>query len=306
MHGTIVVTGGTGFIGRNVLPKLVQAGLAVHAFSSRADASKKAGCDGVNWHRVNLHVRDSVDAALAEIRPTHLLHLAWYAEPGKFWTAPENLDWLAASLALLRAFARHGGRRVVMAGTCAEYEWPSDICREDETPRRPSTLYGVAKDALWRTAESFARQEGLSAAWGRIFFLYGPGEHPARLVSSVISSLLRGEPALCSSGEQRRDFLHVDDVASAFAAMVRSDVGGAVNIASGEAVPIKDVIAKIAARIGREDLVRLGARAAPPGDPPVIAASVERLHRDIGWSPRFDLDRGLDQTIGWWRSELGV
>ncbi len=70
------------------------------------------------------------EAVLSRVQPTHLLHFAWYTVPGRYWTAPDNLRWTEASLRLLRAFEAHGGRRVVMAGTCAEYDWRYGYCSE--------------------------------------------------------------------------------------------------------------------------------------------------------------------------------
>lgn len=296
----VLLTGAGGFIGRHCLPVLRNAGFEIHALSR---AGHETGCE-VQWHAVNLFEDGAAQRLLAEVRPTHLLHLAWYAEPGLYWAAPENFQWVRASLALLHAFARHGGERVVMAGTCAEYDWRYGWCSEEVTPLAPATVYGTCKHSLQSMLAAYSRQYELSSAWGRIFFLYGPYEHPSRLVPSVICSLLRGEPALCSSGEQVRDFLHVADVASAFVALLCSEVQGPVNIASGEAVTIRDVVERISAKIGRPELLRLGARPTPYQEPSLLLADVRYLNRELRWQPAIGLARGLDETIAWWRDQL--
>lgn len=315
----VLLTGATGFIGRHCLHALVATGSfdEIHAVSTREDASNfalepasdfdstAATESVVRWHRADLLSDDDVKRVLAEVQPTHLLHMAWYAEPGKYWTSPANEEWLRASKELLRAFIEHGGERVVGAGTCAEYDWnDGGYCSERETPLAPATLYGKCKHALHKTLEELASETGTSAAWGRIFFLYGAHEHPQRLVSSVIRALLRDEPARCTHGEQLRDFLDVRDVAAAFVALLESDVRGAVNIASGEAVSLKTVINKIASKLNRTHLVQLGALAAPAGEPKLLAADVSRLNREVRWSPRYTLDAGLDAAILWWREQL--
>ena len=196
------------------------------------------------------------------------MHLAWYAEHGSFWTAPENLDWVGATLALLRAFREAGGERAVVAGSCAEYAWDGEgRCIEGTTPLRPATLYGAAKHAAHVAAEAYASQEGLSLAWGRIFFSFGPGEAPGRLIPSVAGALLRGEEAPVTGGEQVRDFLAVEELGDAFAALLDSDVEGAVNVASGRGAPVRDLVAMVARAAGGEDLVRYGALPPAPGDP---------------------------------------
>jgi nucleoside-diphosphate-sugar epimerase len=295
----VLVTGATGFIGRNASRALVERGFDVHAVTS----GEPPPDDDVTWHRADLLNADGALDAVHAASPTHLLHLAWYAEHGAFWKSPENVRWVEASLRLLRAFAGASGRRAVVAGTCAEYDWSFGTLKEDETPLAPATLYGAAKHGLHTIAASYAAEAGFELAWGRVFFLYGPREHPSRLVSSVIGSLLRGEEAPTSEGSQVRDFLHVADVADAFAALVASGVTGAVNVASGEGVPVREVVERIGEITGRADLLRVGALATREGDPARISADVRRLRDDVGWRPRLDLDAGLRDTVEWWRRQ---
>ena len=233
------------------------------------------------------------------LRPARLLHLAWYAEPGAFWESPENERWLGASMRLLEAFAAAGGTRAVVAGTCAEYDWSeTGLLSERSTPVAPRSAYGRAKNAL-RTA---AGELGLSLGWGRVFFLYGPHEDERRLVASVARAVLSGRPARTTHGAQVRDFLHVADVADAFAALLDSGAEGPVNVGSGEGVSVADVVRRIAKLAGRDDLVELGALEAAPDDPPSLVADAARLHDEVGWRPSRSLDDGLRDTLEWWRA----
>ncbi len=260
---------------------------------------------GVLWHECDLLGAGEGSALIRRLRPDCLLHLAWYAVPGEFWKARENLDWLRASLEMLYAFTDSGGRRMVAAGTCAEYDCSTGQCLQETTSLLPATLYGTSKHALDRVLHSWSRNTNLSSAWGRIFYLYGPHEHPSRLVAYVVQSLLRGEPALCSAGTQVRDFLHVEDAAAAFLALLESKVEGAVNIASGIPVTVRTVLEQIAEQIGRPELLRSGARDASR-EAPRIWAGVQRLKEEVGWSPHYDLASGIAQTIAWWRKHLEV
>jgi nucleoside-diphosphate-sugar epimerase len=296
----VLVTGASGFIGRHVLPMLVARDHEVHAVSSR-DAT--AAVPGVRWHRADLLEPGAPARLAASVGAERLLHLAWYAEPGKYWTSPLNYEWVARSLELVGAFRAHGGQRVVAAGTCAEYDWSSaGTCREGVTPLAPATPYGVCKRALSDMLASWGATDGFQVAWGRVFFLYGPHEHPGRAVSSVVRALLRREPARCSDGRQVRDFMHVEDVASAFARLVESDVVGAVNVASGEGVALRDVFERIATQLDARAGLQLGALAPRAGEPAVLVADATRLREELGWRPSIDLDTGLARTIAWWRT----
>ncbi len=284
MSGRVLVTGGAGFIGRHAVPLLRARGFEVHA-PTHAEADLLA--PGV------------AAALMARLRPTHLMHLAWNAKPGRFWSAPDNLDWVAASLALHRAFASAGGRRAVFAGSCAEYDWSHALLDEATTPCSPATLYGTAKDALRRLV--LASPEGASLAWGRIFFLYGPGEPPGRLLPDVISALLAGAEALCGDCLVERDFLHVADVAAALVALLACDVTGSINIASGCCVPLRRLVDEAARQLGRPDLLRYGARRGLAVEPARLAAATRRLREEVGFAPRFGLQDGLADVIARWR-----
>ncbi len=298
----VLVTGARGFIGRQALGPLLAAGHEVHAVG-RGGAPEWAPAD-VRWHAADLLADPG--AAVAAARPEVLVHLAWYAEHGRFWTSTENLLWAAATLELVRAFATAGGRRVVGAGTCAEYEWGRPgPCVEGVTPLRPATLYGTAKDATRAVLEAGAPELGIEVAWGRVFFLYGPHEDERRLVASVAKALVEGRPAPTGDGAQVRDLLHVADVAGAFAALAGSSVTGAVNVGSGEGRPLRDVVAAIGAAAGRPHLLDVGALPPRPGDPDELVADVGRLRDEVGFTPSMSLEEGIAETVAWWRDQAG-
>lgn len=292
----VLLTGAGGFVGRQVSEALITRGFEVHAVSQRERTD-----DRLTWHTVDLLDSTSLEDLVAGLRPTRLIHLAWYTEPGEYWQSQQNLAWLKASVKLLESFARHGGERVVLAGTCAEYDWNYGYCVEDTTPCKARSLYAAAKLALHDVATAFARTADLRVAWARIFFPFGPYEHPERLVPSVIRALLEGNRAACSDGEQIRDFVYVRDAANALVALLDHEFCGDVNIASGRPVLLKDLVNLIADKLNARNRVDFGRRARQGSEPPLLLADVSRLKDVIGWAPSYDLDTGIEETIAWWR-----
>ncbi len=302
MNKTILVTGATGFIGRNTLVPLMERGFEVVALTSR---DLQDTVPGVRYVQCDLSDRAAVKAVMAEIGPGHLLHLAWRAVVSGLWTAPENMDWLQISLDLARAFVEAGGQRMTVCGSCGDYDWTSGLCTEDVTPLAPGTFYGQAKVALYQALTGYCQINNVELSWGRVFFVYGPGEHESRLGASVVKSLLNGEEALCSHGMQLRDYMHVGDVGAGLAALSASSLTGAYNIASGQAVRVKDVIEGLAAAIGRPELIKLGARDAPAFEPPLITADMTKTRKaGLDWAPRFDIEAGTRDTVDWFRNQL--
>jgi UDP-glucuronate decarboxylase len=299
----ILLTGATGFIGSHVARRLARDRHDVHAVV-RPTSSRRRIADieqRVRLIPVDLDDRRTLRSAVAQIKPEVCLHLAWYAEPGKYLISPLNLDCVAWSLTLAREAAEAGCARLVCAGTCFEYAFGSEPVTES-SPTGPQTLYATSKLALFQTLAVFAKQIGLSFAWLRFFYLYGPWEDERRLVPAVIRRLLRAGSVDLTSGEQVRDYIHIEDAADAVVAAATSSLTGPVNICTGQPTTIRAIAETIGRELGRPDLLRFGARPSDPNDPPVILGDNGKLVDATGWRSRFDLESGLKQTIAWWRT----
>lgn len=285
----VLITGASGFIGRALVPLLLSAGHEVHAIGRTEQP-------GTIHYQADLLASDAANAVRA-IGATHLLHCAWYAVPRLYWTAPENIDWLTASLAIAKGFAAGGGQRLVGLGSCAEYCWGDDPLDETRSQIAPATIYGAAKALAGLMLTSAASTLGLSVAWARLFFPYGAGERPERLLGTLLHALASGGRASFGAGLQSRDFIYVEDVASALVALLSSDVSGAVNVGSGEAVEVRRFIALAADAANMTDRIDIGATSAGIGEVPVVRASVVRLASEVGWRPRFSIEAGIADAV---------
>lgn len=297
----VTITGAGGFIGQHVVRELLAEGRRVDAVIGRQNPFPHPPPPGLTVHRADLLDGEAASRWVRTLRPDALVHLAWYTVPGRYWTAPQNDQWRRAGAALLRALAETGCRRVVVIGTCAEYDWSDGVCSDISTPLRPATAYGIAKNRLREQLEETCLQAGMSGAWARLFFPYGPGEAEERLVPSVIRALMRQDVVRCTQGDYLRDYIYVRDVASALVALLDSGVTGAVNIASGHAVTIRQLVLTLVERFGGGGRVEFGAIPARENEPARLVADVRRLTEEVGWRPQTDLLRGLDETIAWWR-----
>lgn len=297
----ILVTGATGFIGNVVIKNLLQKGYEVHAVTSqkREEYHNK----DIYWHNLDLLNISKIKELFLRVKPTYLLHLAWYAVPGKYVNAEENLSWIQSSIEILKNFKEFGGERMVFAGTCFEYDLEYGYLKEDITPSMPNSLYGTCKYSFENIAQDYCIKNDISFASGRIFYLYGEREDSTRIIPYVINNLLDNKIVRCSHGNQLRDFLNVYDVGSAFVEILESDLRGVVNIGSGKPIRLKDIFLTIGKIIGRENSIDFGSFKPVKTEPTMIVCDNTKLTSETNWVQRYEIHDGLQLTIDWWRKQ---
>lgn len=293
--GPILVTGGTGFIGSALVRSLVRQGHHVHVLSQSGIRRERLTDLG---SAVTIHPADVLDPAsygplLDELTPGLCFHLAWYVEPGTYLESPLNLEHLGAGLVLLERLFATGCKRVLVAGTCYEYEDSPDPLQEDH-PTAPRFLYAGCKNALHFLGRRLADLADAELIWGRIFYQYGPFEDPKRLVPLIARTLSEGGTLrLRSHGLQVRDFLHVDDVGSGLAAAGLRGAPGPINIGSGEPVRVRDLATEIRDLLGRGEVTFAPADTAL--NEPAFVCADSTLLRGLGWRPERSLASYLEK-----------
>jgi nucleoside-diphosphate-sugar epimerase len=286
----VLVTGASGYLGQHVLRRLQLRGVQMVLLGR----SVPLGFEGLPFIQADLLETPDLKPMLAAHGCTHLMHLAWYAEHGKYWTSPLNLRWVDASLRLLQDFAASGGQHVAMAGTCAEYDWSYGYLREESTPLKPQALYGVAKDATRRLASCLSESLGLSLAWCHVFYPFGPGEAPKRMLPSLID-VFRGQAEPFGVNTSAfRGMLPVSDAAEAFVHLLMQGANGRYNICSGQPALIGDVVRTLARLCDADPAQVLALASARPTDPPMLVGDNTRLLAS-GWLPAQSLEQGLAQ-----------
>jgi len=299
----IFVTGASGFIGSHLTRKLIEGGYDVLVLAT-PDANFWRIKDII--HRINIlrGVLQDISGFQDELhdwRPEVCIHLAWFAEPGKYLNSLENLASLQGSLNLLQALANCGCRQFIGAGTCAEYEIKHEKLKEDNKTK-PQTLYGASKLSFQLIGEQIALQTGLLFTWGRIFYLYGTQEDTRRIIPSSILSLQNGKPFLSSFGEQIRDYLHVQDVADAFITLLEKQAVGTYNICSAAPISIRFILDTIGSMTGQTKLIKYGSLPYREWEPKYICGNNKKL-KELGWKPKVSLQEGLKEMITWLQNE---
>lgn len=292
----VLVTGATGYIGTNVCKTLLQKGYEIHSIVHSND-----NCD-INMHKYKLDLLDknAVTEFFRENKFKKLIHLAWYVGP-KCQIHPINFDWLESSLHLIKTFWENEGKTVLVAGSMSEYDFSYGWCREYETPLNSLSLYGQAKASLYQTLEKFTKFHDLDLKWARIFNIYGLNEKKSRLIPYVINAMLNNEEVNVSHCNQIQNYLHIMDVANAIVQFLESDATGVVNIASSTPVRLKDIVELCKAEIGYTKKINYGTIQAS-FDQMFLSGDNNRLKTEVGWEETIDLQRGIKQTIDFWRN----
>lgn len=287
----VLVTGASGFIGQRVLDALQRLGVAAVA----AGRTRPPAWQG-EFIAADLLTDHGPSELVNQARASHLVHLAWFVEHGEFWNSSRNIDWVNASARLVDAFCRAGGRKIVSLGTCAEYDWSCNRYDEESTPVRPDSLYGTSKDAFRRLAQQIASMHGTAFAWGRLFHLFGPGEDTRRVIPAL-AAVFNGHrsPFGISTGVWR-DYLHVDDVASALCRLCTDEHTGIFNIASGFPIRLEDVVRSMAAAARKDPGLVLDISQPGIHQPQFLVGDNSRLLA-TGWRRTMHLDSYATRLI---------
>jgi GDP-4-dehydro-6-deoxy-D-mannose reductase len=316
MGATTLVTGAAGFAGSHLLDLLVaeRAGshhediVAWHRPDSNGEPCRHA-TGRVRWEAVDLLDREAVRAAIARIRPTAVYHCAGAAHVGRAWeqAASTFATNVRGTHHLLDALARVGiESRVLIPSSALVYASADRALREDD-PLVPSSPYGLSKLAQEMLAAHAGRSVIVSVA--RAFNHFGPRQDPFFAASGFarrIADIERGkwQPEISVGNlDARRDLTDVRDTVRAYRLiMEKGQPGEILNVCSGIAVEIRELLNKLIAHARVAVRVRIDPARYRPNDVPLLLGDPSRIRERLGWSPQISLDRTVEDLLAYWRA----
>ncbi len=261
MTGLVLLTGATGFVGRQILKALSECDIKVRVVIREGTPSRLANLEAIESivTSEDLFAENSDWWVNTCQGIDTVIHAAWYAEPGQYLQSAKNLDCLTGTLQLAKGAAQSKVRRFIGIGTCFEYDLNQGMLSV-QTPLRPLTPYAGAKAGAFMALSQWLPLQGIEFAWCRLFYLYGEGEDKRRLVPYLRAQFNAGEPAELTGGKQIRDFLDVSVAGRMIAETALSEKQGAVNICSGIPITVRQLAEQIADEYGHRDLLKFGVR----------------------------------------------
>ena len=236
----IIVTGGSGFIGKNLIPKLLSLGHKVSVIDVSSDSIESyPWFKKINFYKLRIDSSD-IETVLKKTNAQVLIHLAWSDLPNY-----ENIihfkNNFYQQIKFLTCVAENNIKKIIVSGTCLEYGL-IDGCLDETMKTKPTTFYGFAKDEIKKTLDFLSTKYDFTYTWFRLFYIYGENQNPRSLYPSLINAIKNNESVFeMSPGHQLRDFIHIDDVTSYFCKAISCNkVFGVINLSSGNPISVKE------------------------------------------------------------------
>ena len=281
----VLITGGTGLIGKEALPFLIKEGFDVYATSLEDVHS-----DGIHWIDCDLFNHNHLKEIFAKIKPEYLLNFAWITG-GDYLTNEKNVLFKDTDIKMLEYFKQNGGKRAVYAGTCFEYDITGEMLKET-SHIAPKTLYAKCKNELHELCEKYAKDNDLSFGWGRIFYVFGHNENPSRLTAQILKAMKNNESFELGAPNNLLDYMYTKDIAAAFVKFLISDYTGSVNICTGKGILLKDYALKIQELCGKKDLIKFD----PHKPASIICVGDNCILKDkIRFTPNYSTEQALEE-----------
>lgn len=299
-----LVTGAAGFVGANLMHRLVAEDCDVTAIARPgSDLWRLENLDG-EFHlaTADLRNREEVRSVVASAAPDWVFHLATHGAYSSQRDVGRILETnLIGTVNLLDATLESGSEAFVNSGSSSEYGFKDHAPGESE-PLSPNSAYAVGKAAATMYCQHASREHDAHIVTLRLYSVFGPWEEPGRLIPTLVARGLEGElPPLVDPGVAR-DFVYVDDVVEAYlsaAAATKSTRGSVYNVGTGRQISLREAVDAARSLLDIEAEPDWGSMPERSWDTTTWVADSSLIEQDLGWRPRDDFESGLRATIEW-------
>ncbi len=294
----VFLTGATGFIGSYVAKDLLrqnsEVAILIRPDSDRWRIKNLLALQAIDWDGKSV---DSFAKSFTAFSPDTVYHLGWSGVGNMHRNELSQLtDNLNFAINLTRLSVDCGVQHFIGAGSQAEYG-PANTIIDENTPTRPTTLYGAAKLSAGFLTERIAAMGGMRHSWLRIFSTYGAMDNSHWMLPSLIEKLLKRERPALTRAEQNWDFLHVTDASSAFLAVAATRATGTFNLGSGKTQPLRTIIETVRDLIDPSIPLGFGEIPYRPDQVMHLQADIKKLQQMTNWSPKVSLIDGLKDLL---------
>jgi len=298
-----LVTGAAGFVGANMVRRLLKMGLKVHAVvSTSGDLWRiKDVLPQITLHRGDITDETFVRKVMEKVRPDIIYHLAAHgAYPTQKDPKRILLTNVLGTLNLLEALDKIPYKLFVNTGSSSEYGFKEVPMQEDDF-LEPNSYYAVAKAAQSLLAQYTARSKKKPIVTFRLFSVYGPYEEPSRLVPTIIRRCLHGETLTMASPQTARDFIFVEDLLDAYLNIeaLQTCGGQIINLGTGRQTTLKQITKIVLGLTRSKSQVHWNAMESRIWDSSIWVGDVKKAKKALGWKARTTLEQGLKLTMEW-------
>ena len=312
MTKNVLITGATGFIGANLARRFINRDFTVNILIRTASNMWRLADikDKIIMHNADLCDKKKLTDVVHDISPNYIFHLATYGAYPRIETDDNKMMHtnIIGTYNLLKATLDIPYTCFVNTGSSSEYGIKNKPMKESDV-LEPNTFYGVSKATASTLCQNYARQYKKPITTLRPFSVYGYYEEQFRLIPEVIINCINQKDVSLSSGEQKRDFIFIEDMIDAYVKVMEnpSTDGLILNVGSGRDVTVREVAETIHKLVNSDNKLLFGKKDKAPFETDICwKADIKSIKKALNWKPKTSLVDGLKKTISWFKENMGI